>query len=161
MVTSTKSLLTLTAADLMTREVVMIPREMSLHAAARLLSQHRVSGAPVVDEVGRCVGVLSATDFVHWAEEGEQARGRRGNNSAFCASWQIVSDRPLAEDAVGNYMTDQLVTVPPGKLIGDIARMMINAHIHRVIVVDELDRPLGIVSSTDILAAVAHAEPHE
>ncbi len=36
--------------------------------------------------------------------------------------------------------------------------MMIDAHIHRVIVVDKDERPIGIVSSTDILAAVAHAD---
>jgi len=36
--------------------------------------------------------------------------------------------------------------------------MMIDAHIHRVIVVDEQQRPVGVVSSTDILSAVAYAE---
>jgi predicted transcriptional regulator len=35
---------------------------------------------------------------------------------------------------------------------------MIEAHIHRVIVVDERDQPIGIVSSTDILGAVAQAD---
>ena len=36
--------------------------------------------------------------------------------------------------------------------------MMIDAHIHRVIVVDEDRIPVGVVSSTDILAALAYAE---
>src|SRR5262249_46533560 len=65
---SSKPFLTLTAADLMSRRVLAIPQEMSLPRAAHLLSQEQVSGAPVVDGQGRCVGVLSATDFVHWAE---------------------------------------------------------------------------------------------
>jgi len=42
-----------------------------------------------------------------------------------------------------------------GVPIGDLANMMIDAHIHRVIVVDSNERPIGIVSTTDILAAVA------
>jgi CBS domain-containing protein len=32
--------------------------------------------------------------------------------------------------------------------------MMLDAHIHRVVVVDKERRPLGVVSSTDVLAAV-------
>jgi predicted transcriptional regulator len=44
--------------------------------------------------------------------------------------------------------------------IGDLARMMIDAHIHRLIVVDDAGRPAGVVSSTDLLAALAAAATH-
>jgi CBS domain-containing protein len=37
--------------------------------------------------------------------------------------------------------------------------MMLDAHMHRIIVVDEQRSPIGIVSSTDILAAIAYAQP--
>ena len=66
MLTTTKSLLDLTAFDLMSRNVVTIPRQMSLHAAAHMLAQAEISGAPVVDEHGRCVGMLSSTDVMRW-----------------------------------------------------------------------------------------------
>lgn len=42
--------------------------------------------------------------------------------------------------------------------IRELARQMIDAHIHRIIVVDDENRPLGIVSSTDLLAALAYTE---
>ena len=61
--TSRKPLFALTAEDLMKGEVVTISAEMSLQAAAHLLSQERISGAPVVDGHGRCIGVLSTTDL--------------------------------------------------------------------------------------------------
>jgi CBS domain-containing protein len=48
----------------MTTTVVTVPETMSLRGAARLLSQASITGAPVVDHSGRCVGVLSATDFL-------------------------------------------------------------------------------------------------
>jgi len=54
----------------MSRDVIPIPEEMSLRAAAELLFEHQISGAPVVDTDGRCIGVLSAVDFMHWAKEG-------------------------------------------------------------------------------------------
>jgi len=48
------------------------------------------------------------------------------------------------------------VVVPPITPIQELARMMLDAHIHRIIVADERGRPIGIISSTDILAAVAY-----
>jgi predicted transcriptional regulator len=58
-----------TARNLMTRPVEVIPQSMSLRSAARLLVRAGISGAPVVDAEGRCVGVLSASDIVRWAQE--------------------------------------------------------------------------------------------
>jgi CBS domain-containing protein len=52
-------------------------------------------------------------------------------------------------------MTPDPVTAGPLTGIKDLARMMLDAHIHRIIVVDPNHRPIGVVSSTDILAAVA------
>jgi len=60
----------LQAADLISRDVVTIPEKMSLRAAAHLLFQNQISGAPVVDANGRCIGVLCASDFIHWAAQG-------------------------------------------------------------------------------------------
>jgi len=37
------------------------------------LAKQRVTGAPVVDATGRCVGVISSSDVVHWAEQGGHA----------------------------------------------------------------------------------------
>jgi CBS domain-containing protein len=75
-----------------------------------------------------------------------------------CAAWQIVDQEKLPQDTVRSYMTADPVTVAPTVPIGELARMMLDAHIHRVLVLDEQRRPIGVVSSTDILAAVAYAE---
>jgi CBS domain-containing protein len=53
-------------------------------------------------------------------------------------------------------MTPDPVTAQPATSIRVLARMMIDAHIHRIIVVDEGRRPIGVVSSTDVLAALAY-----
>jgi CBS-domain-containing membrane protein len=159
MVKTTKPLLTLTAADLMSRDVVAVPKQMSLRAAAGMLSQARISGAPVVDEFGRCIGVLSAGDFVQRAlnERPRPALVVPAGPCA-CADWQVFEAETLPADDVGTYMTADPVTTAPSTGIAELARMMIDAHIHRVIVVDAEGRPIGVISSTDILAAVAQAE---
>jgi len=158
MAPNTTVLLNLTAADLMSQSVVMVPEEMSLQGAAHCLAQARVTGAPVVNGQGRCVGVLSATDFVHWVDKCRPGTAAHAASSEFCASWQIVDPALLPEDAVHNYMTRDPVMVSPATSIGTLAHMMIDAHIHRVIVADVTGKPVGIVSSTDVLAAVARAE---
>jgi CBS domain-containing protein len=147
----------MTAGDLMSRELLVIPQAMSLRTAARLLAHARVTGAPVVDAHGRCIGVVSATDFLRWAGQPE-GPANEPRSSCVCA-WQIIESADLPEHQVGELMTADPVTITPTTPITDLARKMLDAHIHRVIVLDDKGHPIGIVSSTDILAAVAYANP--
>jgi CBS domain-containing protein len=152
-----KPFLALTAADLMTEPVMTIPQETALREAARLLSQSSISGAPVVDAAGQCVGVLSSSDFVTWAKEGGDP-GKKGGATCFIAPWGEwinIEDSPDSE--IRYFMTVQPVTAAPETPIGELAQKMVDAHIHRLLVVVDQNRPRGIVTSTDILAAVARA----
>jgi CBS domain-containing protein len=204
---SNKPLLALTAGDLMTRDVVQLPEEMPLRDAARLLLRNQVGGAPVVDGRGKCVGVLSAIDFLRLAEKREdvtrptapplpvtcafQARHRRpdGTEVTLCTlppgvcpiqvkqtgpggkellvcsephcvlvDWQMVNVEKLPGDEVRLFMTPDPVTVRPDTAIRTLARMMVDAHIHRIVVADEEGKPVGVVSSTDLLAALAQCD---
>ena len=159
MKTLDKPLHALTAEDLMTCNVMVVPARMSLRGAAGLLMQARVSGAPVVDDQGRCVGVLSTTDFLKAAGSHPV---HRSPESCVCSEWQVVDFCAVPEDSVERYMTGDPVTVTPDIPLAELARRMLDAHIHRVIVVNEARKPIGIISSTDILAAVAyHCNPEE
>ncbi len=157
MIATLQPLLSRKAGDLMSQTLLVFPREMSLAGAAHLLSQSNVSGAPVVNDDGQCVGVISATDFVHLAET-NRPLVRAARESVY--SWQILDAEPAGEGTVEDAMNRDPVMVTPATPIAVLARMMINAHIHRVIVVDDKQHPIGIVSSTDILAAVAQADAH-
>jgi CBS domain-containing protein len=130
---------------------------MSLTGAARLLARAGVSGAPVVDPEGRCVGVLSANDFVAYADKGHRAAKRPHPRSCAHSAWQVIDFERVPEEEVEQFMTADPATVRPTTPLAELAQMMVDAHIHRLIVVDADDRPVGIVSSTDILAAVARS----
>ena len=69
-----------------------------------------------------------------------------------------TGDREPARQPVRQYMTSDVVTAGPHTPLAKLARTMLDVHIHRVIVVDEQHRPIGIVSSTDLVAALAHAD---
>src|SRR5947209_5474193 len=159
MVETARPLLALCAADIMSHHVVMIPREMSLQGAARMLARAGVTGAPVVDAGGRCIGVVSATDFMNWVKEDHRKDAPRDSTECLCKAWQIPEGSLTTNGCVESYMTKDPVLVTPNVKIGDLARMMMDAHIHRLIVVERVSgRPIGVVSSMDILAAVARAD---
>jgi CBS domain-containing protein len=157
MVTFSKSLLSLTAADLMKCPVVTIPQDMSLPAAAKTLKRDQISGAPVVNPEGKCVGVLSTTDFLNWAVNGTPTHG--ASHPEVCSEWQVIDVESLPREEVRFHMSTDVVTTPPTTPIAELARHMLDAHIHRIFVVDSYRRPIGVVSTTDIVAAVAYAEP--
>jgi CBS-domain-containing membrane protein len=157
---TTQALFDLIAADLMSRDVITVPQEMPLPAAARVLAQAQVSGAPVVDAEGRCIGVFSAADLTRWAQLEKRAAQRApAIPGCVCSDWEVVEHDwdTLPVESVSWYMTADPVLVSPETPIGELARMMVDAHIHRLIVAGADRRPTGIVSSTDVLAALARA----
>jgi len=155
-----RSLLSQSAADIMSQFMVILPREMSLQGAARTLARAGVSGGPVVDDLGQCIGVISTTDFMHWVESNKMPMAAQFKQTMSNA-WQLSENGDRCS-RVEDCMTRDPVLVKPTTPIGELARMMMEAHIHRVIVVDSATkRPLGVVSSTDILAAVARAHALE
>ena len=150
------TLLPLTAADLMSAPVTSIPHDMLLRDAGHLLIKSRISGAPVVDSEGNCIGILSSSDFIGWAETGgEMEKPTKG--VSFIAPWgEIVSLDACEGCVVRKFMTRDPITIEPTASIGEIAQKLIDAGIHRVLVT-EGQRPCGIVSTIDIVAAVADA----
>jgi CBS-domain-containing membrane protein len=198
MTATTRSLLALTASDLMCRDVVTISQDTPIHAATDLFCRRRVGEAAVVDALGRCVGMLSATDLLRGVLQGTggpfdvpppgcpyQVKGRLltdadavictrppgscplqevrpltgGRHTAVCqlrqgtvSDWQEVPGGGHAS-AVWRYMTAGS-KVEAGAPLSALARALVDAHAHRLLVVDEQYRPIGTVSCLDVLAAL-------
>lgn len=147
----------LSAGRLMSKDLLIIPRNISLKTAARMLIEKDVSGAPVVDDFRRCIGVISTTDFMRALEANHRPFA---NTEDFSFPWQMeehVDKLPTAE--VGEHMTSDPVLILEDKHVAEMARQMVDAHIHRLIVVDDHRRPIGIVTSMDLLAAIARTFP--
>jgi CBS domain-containing protein len=90
---------------------------------------------------------------------------RSGNEMLMCTQphavmgdWQVVETEQLPTSSVAGWMTPDPVTVAAQTTLCTLARKLIDAHVHRLVVVDIDGKPIGIVSSTDILAAVAYAD---
>jgi CBS domain-containing protein len=69
----------------------------------------------------------------------------------------VIDIEDCADNELRQYMPGQTIAVSPTAPVGELAQMMVDAHMHRVLVEVDQNRPHGIVTSTDILAAVARA----
>ena len=141
--------------QLMARDVITIHEDASMVEAAQLLHNYDITGVPVVDDFRRCVGVLSSTDFVvSKCEEGcncvshvARTVDRSGLNRAEC----------LDDESVRAHMSPKLQTIREHRSIVDAGQMMCKEHIHRLVVIDRQGRPVGILSSLDLVSALVNA----
>lgn len=132
----------------MSRTVITIPHAMSLQAAAHRMNEMGVSGAPVTDDQGCCVGVLSRTDLVRALDEGMP----QPPASAYYSDWQVSPDDPESE--VEQFMTPSVIAVSPSASLEEVAWTMCCARVHRVLVKGPDDKVLGVISSLDVLGAI-------
>jgi CBS domain-containing protein len=143
--------------DVMVRELVTISPGDTVREALELMLENRVSALPVVNGRGRCVGVVSTTDILNLTQELEEQIVALG--SAKGVAHQLLIDRlsqsDLATETVQAVMTQEVVHVRPGATIAQAAREMVRHHVHRVIVTDDEQRLVGIVSAMDVLRALS------
>jgi CBS domain-containing protein len=127
-----------TVGDLMALDPIVIRANASLDEAAELLDHHHISGLPVVDGSGSLVGVVSQTDLV-----------RARSTQYLWANWPGLAVRHL--------MTSPAVTVHRSTPVTIAAARMERGHIHRLVVVADDDEtlPIGILSMTDLVHAIA------
>jgi CBS domain-containing membrane protein len=152
--TETNSFLDLTAADLMSHEVVTLYKDMALPDAARRLAAAGISGAPVVGADGRCVGVLSKSDLARVVGQGAPPEAAESAGEFF-ADWQVPDLASLPTDAVGGHMSEDVITAYPDTTFREMARLMSAFHIHRLVITDYEGRVRGVVSVMDLVGAIA------
>jgi len=146
----------LIAQDVMTHEPVCVNRSMSLRQLASVFEEHEISGAPVVDRMGKLIGIVSKTDLIRRVSEGTHESPpaylfeilvQQGAEDAAEES-EVISELLIC---VEDFMTQGCVTVKPTTPIAEIAKLMFDRNIHRVVVVDDEQYPVGIITSLDML----------
>jgi CIC family chloride channel protein len=126
-------------AELMQRNVRTVGSDATVADAIVSLADGHVSGMPVVDGAGKVIGVLSTTDLLTAEAEAGDAAARQS----------LLENTPVRD-----IMTPRPFTVEPGEDVREAARQMLYADVHRLFVA-EGDKVVGIISTTDIVRAVA------
>jgi CBS domain-containing protein len=149
-----------TARDLMTADVRSVRPDMTLADLERALLEARVGGFPVVSD-GRLVGVISRSDIVRQLaveqSVAELASGyqREGEGTAGVEPVGAEVGRRMEGRRIEDMMIRKWIGVRPDVSLRDVAKCMVEDRIHRLLVVEDEDRLLGIITSTDLVRLIA------
>ena len=149
----------LTAGQIMTREVQTIPASATLEEAARLLIERDITGAPVVDEDGNVVGIVSESDLMSEAKR-EAALPHIAAFGFFLAKEEALQriyhgGRTLPVEGL---MSRDVVTVTEEMPVQEVADLLVRRKINRVPVLRD-GKLVGIITREDVLRGLFGALP--
>ena len=146
------------AKDIMTESIVCVNVKETVFDAAELLLGAGVSAAPVVNDQGNVLGIVSEADLIHRAELETAPR----------KSWLLRlldSEATVARDYVTSHarnvadvMTREVVTASDEASLGELVELIEKHHVKRIPIVRD-NKLVGIVSRANILGALLSREP--
>jgi CBS domain-containing protein len=156
----------LRAMDIMTSDMITVDADASIREAAALLIDHGISGAPVRDEFGRIIGLLSLRDVARYAREGGEGGGeppaqvgraessRSGRHAPAHLPWGFHFEAAEGTQ-VRQFMTPILITMPREATLSEVSSAMLERRVHRILVRDVEGEIVGIISALDVLRAMS------
>lgn len=158
------------AKDIMHRDVIKVSWNMPISELEQLFEEKNITGAPVVDDFGKLIGVVSETDVIRYdasephSRENPHAYFRSGlekeekegeEEDSLDEGEESKDEAVLSEKTVEDIMTPWTISAHEDASISEIAKMMVERHVHRVLIVDGKSQLKGIVTTMDIAKVVA------
>ena len=145
-------------ADVMSDKVITVSFGTPLQDAWQLLRDKRIKALPVVDRVNRIVGILTLADFLNAANldlhEGFEAKLKK------LIRWTSTVNSAKPE-VVGQIMTRRVRVARAENPLVDLVPLFGSTGHHHIPIVDEDNRLVGILTQSDLVAAVFRAEQGE
>ncbi len=140
----------LTAADIMSRDLVTVGPDASMAEVAGIFRRHGFTSLPVVDGAGRFLGVIFQLHLIRKAHD-EAFGSRLGFRAAMA---RLMRWGPKGLVPARQIMMQDLPQVAPDTSVAALLPQMADGHCDAVPVLDG-DRIVGIVTRTDLIAALA------
>lgn len=147
----------LKARDVMTPDVVTVSPSTTISALCRILDEHDITGAPVVDEEGRVIGIVSQTDIL--VSQSASHVGDKSYNDIYdlfspSPEGDALFSRRRSPRWVEDIMTKKVIAVEEDVSVQEICARMSKMRIHRIPVVRG-DKLVGIISALDLITLLA------
>jgi CBS domain-containing protein len=141
------------ASDVMTLNVVSVEPDSSILHAARLMLQKNISGLPVIDGLGKLVGIVTEGDFLRRTEIGTQRR--RARWIEFLLGPGKLADEYVHSSGrkVQEIMTPNVFTVSEDAPLNEVVQLMERQHIKRLPVMHGT-RIVGIITRANLMRAM-------
>jgi len=143
-----------TAEDLMVPNPISLRAEAGVTEAMMLFTEKGITAAPVIDEAGHPIGVVSRSDLL--IHQVEHEKHRAGQPDYFFAP-TFKTDEVVTENAVkptstvADLMTPAVFAVSPDTPAHRVVNDMVGLHVHRLFVVDDDGILVGVISTMDVL----------
>lgn len=146
-----------TAAELMTKNPVSLPQDATIVEAAAFLIEKEISAAPVIDDAGRPVGVLSHTDLVR--HDLDPAAGKVKPADFYHVAdlfWPpavrtLMHGQKSDDTRVKDIMTPTVLSVAPDDTALTVVAELLALKVHRLFVMDDVGVLVGVISTFDVL----------
>lgn len=125
--------MTAAIASITRTEILTLTPDMPIRRAVALLIEHKAAAAPVVDDSGALLGILTQKDCF-----------RPALQASYYQEWK---------GTVADHMSREVVTLPASTDLITAAETFMN-HPHRVFPVLQGQRLLGMLRRSDVLAAL-------
>jgi len=145
------------ARDIMTRTVVTVKPETTIEELAKILAEHRISGAPVIDVDGSLVGMVTEKDLI-------RKDARLHIPTVFRIFDAIIhiekpgrlldEMRRMAATEVGDICTDEVITLGPDASLSEIATIMSEKNVAPIPVIED-GKIICIIGKVDVVRAMA------
>ncbi len=147
----------LTANDIMTSEVITVSLDTSVRELADILWKNMISGAPVLDETGGLVSVVTESDLIYQNKRVHIPTAISILDSVILLESPDKTEREIkkmAGVAVRDICAKELITVTADTPLDEIASIMSEKKSHTLPVVDK-KKLIGIIGKSDIIRSIA------
>ena len=151
-----------TVAEVMDAQPVTVRPDDDVETVVRTLRDHELTGVPVVNEGGRCVGIITEADLVLAGEEGDLHLPHYielFGGIVFLEPLRHFEERlrKAVASTAHDLMTEDPVTVEPSATAAEAARVITRTGHNRLPVVEH-GRLVGVVTRVDVLEALTREE---
>lgn len=123
--------------DYMAKDLITFKKDTDITVVVKSLLDNRISGAPVLDDYGRVVGLIDDKDCL---------------NIIF---GNVYNRLPTITETVSNYMSNVMRSINVNQNILDVASVFVSSPYKRLLVMDDNDRLVGQISRRDVLRAIS------
>jgi CBS domain-containing protein len=147
-----------TVEDIMERDPESVRTDTDVETVIRVLRENELPGVPVVNEGGRCVGIVTEADLVLPDEEGDLHLPHYINvfgGTVFLEPLKHFEQRlrKAFASSAADMMTEDPTTVAPDTPVAEAARIIHDSGHNRLPVVEH-GRLVGVVTRVDVLGAL-------
>ena len=147
----------LTAKDIMTTEVISVQRQTSVNDLAEILWKNRISGAPVLDDDGSVIAVVTESDLIDQKKKVHIPTMISILDSVIFLESSKKTEKEIkkmAGNTVQDICSSELVSVAEDAGLDEIATIMAEKNVHTLPVIQD-GRLVGVIGKSDIIRSMA------